>query len=75
MDRIVAEVVRFEDVPANERGSRRVLVRWTDGTVGEGLRWYDDEILVCEGDVIGRSDAQLRALLHRRDREFLERED
>jgi hypothetical protein len=47
---IVVEVLRFEDLPLGSRGSRRVVVRWSDGTEGEGLRWYAEEILVCEGD-------------------------
>jgi hypothetical protein len=39
--------MRFEDLP---RGSRRAIVRWSDGSEGEALSWYADEILVCEGD-------------------------
>jgi hypothetical protein len=36
------EVLRFEDLPPGEMASRRAVVRWSDGTVGEGLRWYAD---------------------------------
>jgi len=41
----VESVVRFEDLPVGDRGSRRAVVRWSDGTEGEALRWYADEIL------------------------------
>ena len=43
-------VIGFEDLPAGSLGSRRAVVRWSDGTDGEALRWYADEVLVCEGD-------------------------
>ncbi len=46
----VVEVLRFEDLPPGELASRRAVVRWSDGTVGEGFRWYSDEVIVCEGD-------------------------
>ena len=48
--RTVVAVVAFEDLPTGATGSRRALVRWSDGTEGEALRCYDDEVLVCEGD-------------------------
>jgi hypothetical protein len=35
----VVEVLRFEDLPL---GSRRAVVRWSDGTEGEALTWYSD---------------------------------
>jgi hypothetical protein len=47
---VVEEVLRFEDLPPGSRGSRRAVVRWSDGTEGEALAWYSDEILICEGD-------------------------
>ena len=68
----VTEVVRFEDLPLGARGSRRALVRWSDGSEGEALRWYADEILICEGDLIGKTRDQLRSLHFRRDREWLQ---
>ena len=68
----VVEVLRFEDLPLGSRGSRRAVVRWSDGTEGEALRWYSDEILVCEGDLIGKTREQLRALHFRRDRDWLQ---
>ena len=47
---IVEEVLGFEDLPVGSMASRRVVVRWSDGTVGEALRYYGDEVLVCDGD-------------------------
>jgi hypothetical protein len=49
-----------------------VLVRWSDGSVGEALRWYSDEIQICEGDVLGKTAAELRSLHFRRDRDYLQ---
>ncbi|EHN09728.1 hypothetical protein PAI11_34350 [Patulibacter medicamentivorans] len=68
---MVTEVVRFEALPLEARGSRRVIVRWSDGSVGEALRWYDDEVLVSEGDVLGKTQTELRQLHGRRDRDWL----
>ena len=68
----VVEVLRFEDLPLGSRGSRRAVVRWSDGTEGKALSWFADEILVCEGDLIGKTREQLRALHFRRDRDWLQ---
>jgi hypothetical protein len=68
----VTEVVLFEDLPLGPRGSRRALVRWSDGSEGEAVRWYADEILICEGDLIGKTHDQLRSLHFRRDRDWLQ---
>jgi len=38
----VTEVVRFEDLPLGSRGSRRAVVRWSDGSEDEALSWYAD---------------------------------
>ena len=46
----VEEVLGFEDLPPGSLASCRAVVRWSDGTEGEALRWYADEVLVCEGD-------------------------
>ncbi len=70
-ERVAAEVIAFEALAADEPGSRRALVRWSDGSAGEALRWYDDEILFCEGDLIGKTEAELRSLHFRRDRDYL----
>ncbi len=46
----VQEVLRFEDLPAGSLASRRAVVRWSDGSEGESIRCYADEVLVSEGD-------------------------
>ena len=38
----VAEVLRFEDLPLGSCGSRRAVVRWSDGTESEALSWFDE---------------------------------
>jgi hypothetical protein len=68
---IVTEVLRFEDLPLGSHGTRRAVVRWSDGTEGEAVAWYADEILICEGDLIGKTADQLRSLHLRRDRDWL----
>jgi hypothetical protein len=68
----VVEVLRFEDLPVGELASRQAMVRFSDGTDGEALRWYSDEILICEGDLIGKTREQFRSLHFRRDRDSLQ---
>jgi hypothetical protein len=68
----VTEVLRFEHPPLGSAGSRRAVVRWSDGSEGEAITYYDDEILICEGDLIGMTQAQLRSLHFRRDRDWLQ---
>ena len=68
----MTEVLRFEDLPLGSRGSRRALVRWRDGSEGEAMRWYADEILICEGDLIGKTRDQLSSLHFRRDHDWLQ---
>jgi hypothetical protein len=70
-DRVVVEVVSVDPLPIRASGSRRAVVRWSDGSVGEALRWWDDELLFCEGDLLGKTEAQLRSLHFRRDRDHL----
>jgi len=67
----VAAVVAFESLPLGSSGSRRAVVEWSDGSIGEALRWYDNEILLCEGDLIGKTAVQLSALKGSRDRAWL----
>jgi hypothetical protein len=69
---IVSEVVRFEDLPPGSRGTRRAIVHWSDGTESEALTWYADEILICEGGLIGKTRQQLRSVHFRRDRDWLQ---
>lgn len=68
---MVEEVLRFEDLPIGSLASRRAVVRWSDGTEGEALRWYGDEVMICEGDLIAQTREQLRSLHFRRDRDWL----
>jgi hypothetical protein len=71
-ERTVTEVLAVEPLPLGANGSRRALVRWSDGSTGEALRWFDDEILFTEGDLLGKTEAQLRSLHFKRDRDFLQ---
>jgi hypothetical protein len=66
----VEEVLGFEELPVGSTGSRRVIVHWSDGSEGEALRYYHDEVLVCEGDVLGKTREQLRSLHFSRDRDW-----
>lgn len=72
MRRVVSEVVAFEDLPLGANGSRRVVVRWSDETVGEAARWYADEVGLTEGDVLGRDVDEIRRLMHSRDCTWLQ---
>jgi hypothetical protein len=69
---IVDEVLRFEDIPLGSVGTRRAVVRWSDGTEDATMTWYSDEILVCEGDLVGKTRAEIRSLHFRRDRDWLQ---
>jgi hypothetical protein len=53
-ERVVVEVVAIEQLPIGANASRRAVVRWSDGDVGEALRWFDDEILFTERDLLGK---------------------
>ena len=66
------EVLRFEDLPLGLPGSRRAIVRWNDGTESAALVFYADEVLFCEGDLVGKTVEQIRSLQFRRDREWLQ---
>jgi hypothetical protein len=68
---IVVEVVAIEPLPLGANGSRRAVVPWSDGTTGEALRWFDDEILFSEGDLVGKTQPELRSLHFKRDRDHL----
>ena len=69
---IVEAVLRFEDLPLGSAGTRRAVVRWSDGTEDAPMTWYADEILVCEGDLLGKTRAEIRSLHFRRDRDWLQ---
>ena len=68
----VEEVLRFEDLPLGSSATRAAVVRWSDGTESQALAWYSDEILICEGDLLGKTQDQLRSLHFRRDRDWLQ---
>ena len=69
----VVEVLRFEDLPLGSApASRQAVVRWSDGSESVALRWWADEILVCEGDLVGKTQDELRTLHFRRDRDWLQ---
>ena len=68
---VVEEVLRFEALPVGSMASRGAVVRWSDGTESEALRYYDDEVLVSEGDLVGKTREQIRSLHFRRDRDWL----
>ena len=71
-DATVVEVLTFEPLPPGATGSRRAVVLWSDGSVSEAMRWFDDEILVSEGDLLGKKASDLTALKFRRDRDWLQ---
>ena len=71
-DPIVEEVLRFEDLPPGSLASRRAIVRWSDGSEGEAIRYYQDEVLVTEGDLVGKTQDEIRSLHFRRDRDWLQ---
>jgi hypothetical protein len=71
-DPVVQEVLRFEDVPLESAGSRRAIVRWSDGTHGEAVTFYADEVLFSEGDLLGKTQSQIRSLHFGRDRDWLQ---
>ena len=68
----VQEVLRFEDLPLGSLASRRAIVRWSDGTEGEAVRFYREEVVFCEGDLVGRTRDEIRSLHFRRDRDWLQ---
>jgi hypothetical protein len=38
-NRVVEEVLGFEDLPPGSLASRRAVVRWSDGSEGEAIRY------------------------------------
>jgi hypothetical protein len=69
---IVEEVLRFADLPLGSSATRAAVVRWSDGAESQALAWYSDEILICEGDLLGKTQDQLRSLHFHRDRDWLQ---
>ena len=69
----VIEVLRIDEA-APGAGRRRVVVRWSDGSTGDALSYFADEVLVSEGDLVGKTSSELRNLHFERDREYLQRD-
>lgn len=73
---VIERVVSIDQPPpGTASGDRRVVVRWSDGREAPALNYFSDKILISEGDLIGLTEAQVRALHFRRDREWLQRDD
>jgi hypothetical protein len=70
-DPVITRVVAIEELPPGSRATRRLIAEWSDGSQSEALTWFSDEWLVSEGDLIGLTGDQVRALAHRRDRQWL----
>lgn len=68
----VQEVLRFETAPIGSLASRRAIVRWSDGTEGEALAWYDEEVKFTAGALLGKTADQLNTLHFRRDHDSLQ---
>ena len=64
--------MRVETLPVGSTGNRRAIVRWSDGTEGAAVTFYADEVLFCEGDLVGKTQAQIRSLHFGRDRVWLQ---
>lgn len=70
--RTVTAVLAIEPLALGEPGgSVRAQVRWSDGTEGEALRWYDDELAITAEQLLGRSADELRTLHFALDRAYL----
>lgn len=68
----VQQVVRLEELPLGSLGSRRAIVRWSDGSQGAALSWYADEVQIADSDLLGKTIEEFRALHFRRDRDWLQ---
>lgn len=68
---VITRVVAIEELPPGSRATRRLIAKWSDGSQSEALAWFSDEWLVGEGDLIGLTRHEVRALAHRRNREWL----
>ena len=44
----VAVEATFQQTP--DYGPRTAIIRWSDGTTSEAVRWYPDELLISDGD-------------------------
>ncbi|MEN3285579.1 MAG: hypothetical protein V7607_6719 [Solirubrobacteraceae bacterium] len=74
VDATVVEIVRIKE-PDQGEGRRHVVVRWSDGVIGRALSYFPDEVLISEGEMIGRTASELRTVHFARDREYLQGTD
>lgn len=49
-----------------------VIAYWTDGSFGHLLTFYADEIHFRADELIGLTEAEARALHHKKDKEYLQ---
>jgi len=59
---VVEEVLRFEELPVGSMASRRAVVRWSDRSESEALRYYHDERGYGERGRPGGQDARAAAV-------------
>jgi hypothetical protein len=64
---VVEQVIGVRDLPLGDSASRELVVRWSNGTEAVALRWYADEWLVSEGDLVGKTATEIRSLAHASD--------
>lgn len=61
---VITRVVAIEELPPGSSATRRLIAEWSDGSQSEALAWFSDEWLVSEGDLIGLTRDEVRALAH-----------
>jgi hypothetical protein len=64
---VIVEIIAYENLPFGAPACRRAVARWSDGSASEAIRWHPEEVLFCEGDLIGQTREGIRALFSRRD--------
>jgi hypothetical protein len=69
---VVEELIEVRELPHGSRGSRSLVVRWSDGSVGEAAAFYADEWVLTEGELVGKTHAEIRAVCHARDVAYLQ---
>lgn len=62
----------IEALPVGASASRHAIVRWSGGSIGEAVRWCDDEALFYEWDLLAKTRAQITSLHIRRDHDWLQ---
>lgn len=67
----VRSVIALETLPLGVQYSRRAVVEWSDGTIGEAARWWHEEVRLTEGDLLGATHDAIQQKIARRDRDWL----